>query len=93
MKFFLSAAVAALACVQAAAANPKCQPAGCYEADVAPLDCKPGEPCPAIAIRAVVCPWTCGQPVPAGCAERCRPCPPGQICTEVCICEEVCPKH
>ncbi|KAJ2808463.1 hypothetical protein H4R21_000052 [Coemansia helicoidea] len=88
-----AAAAIALACIQAVAARPACNADKCYEADVPPLNCKPDEPCAAVVIHAVVCPWTCGEPVPANCAERCKPCPPGQICPAVCICEKVCPKY
>ncbi|KAI9476716.1 hypothetical protein BX667DRAFT_497146 [Coemansia mojavensis] len=82
--------VVGLAAIQVAA-NSKCHPKGCYIDWVGPLDCVEGQPCPAIAYKAEVCPWECGKAVPADCAERCRPCK-AEVCPEICICEKVCIK-
>ncbi|KAJ2366077.1 hypothetical protein H4S02_002684 [Coemansia sp. RSA 2611] len=72
------------------AANTKCQP-GCYSDWVGPPNCVEGQPCPAIAYKAEVCPWTCGEALPANCTERCRPCKT-ETCPDICVCEKVCVK-
>ncbi|KAJ2803775.1 hypothetical protein H4R20_002765, partial [Coemansia guatemalensis] len=86
-----AAAVATLLSIQGVTANSKCHPTACYEEYVGPLDCKPDEPCPAIALLADICPWECGKPVPESCAERCKPCKE-EVCPEICVCEKVCLK-
>ncbi|KAJ2379009.1 hypothetical protein GGI05_006656, partial [Coemansia sp. RSA 2603] len=71
------------------AANTKCRPQGCYT-DVVGPDCPADAPCPLIAITVSVCPWKCGEPTPANCKERCKPCK-AEICPAICTCEVVCP--
>ncbi|KAJ2779692.1 hypothetical protein H4R18_003868 [Coemansia javaensis] len=94
MKLLATLALAALALTQVSANNTgnKCHPVKCYTDKVPPPGCKPYEPCAAVLVPVTVCPTTCGKPLPKGCAERCKPCPPGKVCAEICECESVCPK-